>query len=142
MTDDPKTLGEVMTGWSPDNPWCECGVLLSRHESEDADHEFKMAERMFKTPRKHDQGKARFALVPSGPLHEIAKVLTFGASKYGANNWRILPDARERYADALLRHVFAWTGGESLDPESGLHHLAHAGCCILFLLEFEANPWT
>ena len=27
--------------------------------------------------------------------------------------------------------------GEDKDPESGLSHLAHAACCIMFLLEFE-----
>jgi hypothetical protein len=33
-----------------------------------------------------------------------------------------------------MRHVHAWRAGETKDPESGLHHLAHAGCCLLFML--------
>jgi len=35
-----------------------------------------------------------------------------------------------------LRHLTAWWAGEDLDPESGLHHLAHAACCLMFLLEY------
>ena len=86
---------------------------------------------------KHDNGKPRFSLIPPSSLREIAQVLTFGANKYAPGNWMHLKNARERYSDALLRHVYAWMDGETLDPESGLHHLAHAGCCILFLLYFE-----
>lgn len=87
--------------------------------------------------RKDDQGKPQPSLLPPRPLMLIAAVLTFGARKYERDNWQRVEDARHRYADALLRHVFAWLGGEALDPESGHHHLAHAGCCILFLLHFE-----
>jgi hypothetical protein len=36
-----------------------------------------------------------------------------------------------------MRHIMAFNDGEDKDPESGLSHLAHAACCIMFLLEFE-----
>ena len=36
--------------------------------------------------------------------------------------------------DALQRHLSSWWGGEDKDPETNLSHLAHAGCCLLFLL--------
>ena len=86
---------------------------------------------------KADHGKPQPRLLPPKPLMSIVDVLTYGAHKYAPDNWKKVPQARERYADALLRHVFAWLDGESHDPESGLHHLSHAGCCILFLLHFE-----
>ena len=86
---------------------------------------------------KLDQGKRQPRLMPIGPLLAIVDVLTFGAKKYAPDNWKHVPDATERYTDALLRHVFAWMDGERLDPESGLHHLGHAGCCVLFLLWLE-----
>jgi hypothetical protein len=89
---------------------------------------------------KYDSDKPRFSLVPSASLRAIAQVLTYGAKKYPqADNWKRVDNARERYTDALLRHVYAWIDGEALDPESGLHHLAHAGCCVLFLLHFEVE---
>lgn len=86
---------------------------------------------------KYDADKPQPRLLPFGPLNQIVDVLTYGARKYAPDNWKIVPNARERYQDALLRHVFAWLDGERVDPESGLHHLAHAGCNILFLLWFE-----
>ena len=84
--------------------------------------------------------KARLELVPWAAVNEIAEVLTFGAAKYDANNW--CRGARwGRYFAALLRHLFAWWRGEELDPETGLSHLAHAGCCLMFLMEYRRNGW-
>jgi hypothetical protein len=84
--------------------------------------------------------KTRFDLLPVGALTEIAEVLTFGAEKYGAHNWS-RGTAWSRYFAALLRHLFAWWGGEDRDPETGASHLAHAGCCLLFLLEYQRHGW-
>lgn len=86
---------------------------------------------------KHDAGKLDLTLIPPALLEEVAKVLMHGARKYDRHNWTKVPDAPHRYAAALLRHVLAWQKGESHDPESGRHHLAHAACCIAFLLAFE-----
>ena len=80
--------------------------------------------------------KPRLELLPFGALTDIADVLTFGARKYGADNWR-RGASWSRYFAACLRHLFAWWRGEGNDPETGLSHLAHAGCCILFLIEYE-----
>lgn len=78
----------------------------------------------------------RSCLLPyAGPaLLDVAAVLTFGAAKYGPNNWQGLTDFDDRYYAAILRHVFALGTGEEIDPESGLPHLAHAACGLLFLL--------
>jgi hypothetical protein len=73
-------------------------------------------------------------------MEAIAEVLTFGAAKYDDNNW--CRGARwGRYYSALLRHLFAWWRGEDLDRETGLSHLAHAGCCLVFLMEYQRNGW-
>lgn len=87
--------------------------------------------------RKFDLEKDRWDLVQPLALQEYVRVLTHGAKKYAPGNWRKVPDARQRYFAALMRHVFAWWTGESTDPDSGLHHLAHAMCCLTFLLEPE-----
>ena len=84
--------------------------------------------------------KPRLELLPSAALEQIAEVLTYGAAKYDANNW--CRGARwGRYYAALLRHLFAWWRGEDRDAETGLSHLAHAGCCLLFLMEYQCNGW-
>jgi len=87
---------------------------------------------------KHDIGKPRTDLLPTAPLLAIAGVLGFGANKYAAHNWRA-GFSYSRLIGAALRHILAYNDGEDKDPESGLSHLAHAGCCILFLLEQEAK---
>lgn len=84
--------------------------------------------------------KTRFDLVPFAAVGEIAAVLAYGADKYGAHNWS-RGTAWSRYFAALCRHLFAWWRGEDCDPESGHSHLAHAGCCLLFLLEYQRHGW-
>lgn len=85
--------------------------------------------------RKYDAEKNRTDLFSTLALEEIAKVLTFGAKKYDAHNWR-LGMRWSRLLGASLRHIFAFMRGEDCDRETGLSHLAHAGCCIMFLLEY------
>lgn len=88
---------------------------------------------------KADSTKPRFSLLPWASVLEVVKVLEFGAAKYAEDNWQKVPDASRRYFDAAMRHMVAWREGETLDPESGFHHLAHATCCLLFMLWFEVK---
>ena len=85
---------------------------------------------------KFDAEKVRLDLVSTLAIEEIAKVLTFGAKKYDAHNWRHGMDWT-RLIRATIGHVFAFMRGEDNDSETGLSHLAHAGCCIMFLLEYQ-----
>ncbi len=78
--------------------------------------------------------KDRWDLLPLGAVRAIIRVLMHGSAKYGDNNWRAVTDHRRRYYAAALRHLTAWHEGERDDVESGMSHLAHAGCCVLFLL--------
>ena len=84
---------------------------------------------------KHDTNKPRFDLIPAKAELALAQVLTFGAEKYAPDNWRIVPDAKQRYIAAALRHINAARSGEAMDSESGLPHLAHAMCCLAFVVE-------
>lgn len=86
---------------------------------------------------KHDLGKPRYDLVPTRAVREFVEVLTFGAKKYTANGWRKVVGWRWRYLRAALTHVFQFLGGQARDPETNLHHLAHALCCLFFVLEHE-----
>lgn len=92
------------------------------------------------TGLKHDDGK-QFAAIPyqefPRALREVVKVATFGARKYVRGNWVHVENAQERYLDALHRHLLAHHGGELLDAESGLTHLAHAAWNVLALLEMQ-----
>jgi hypothetical protein len=90
---------------------------------------------------KHDKQKVRPTLLFKSlkqPLDEVMAVLEFGARKYAPDNWKHVEG--HRYDDAMLRHIQAYLGGEMNDPETGLHHLAHATCCILFKIYLDKNP--
>lgn len=82
--------------------------------------------------KKYDNDKIRYDLVSALPLHDLARVYTFGARKYGDRNYAsgIL---WSRVFGAIMRHLWAFWRGEDLDQESGLPHLSHAawGCFTL-----------
>lgn len=84
---------------------------------------------------KHDNDKTNYCYMSSIFLEEVNKVLTFGAKKYEAHNWR-KGFIWSRPLSACFRHLYAFMRGEDRDPETGLLHLAHAACCIMFLVEF------
>jgi hypothetical protein len=86
--------------------------------------------------RKDDSSKPRWGLLPTDALREITRVLTFGAAKYEARNWE-KGIKYERIYSALQRHLTSWWEGEDHDLETGIHHLAHAGCELLFLLAYS-----
>ena len=85
---------------------------------------------------KADDNKPPMGLLPWPALVDVAKVLGFGAKKYDVHNWRKGMQWSRMY-DAALRHLTAFIEGEDTDPESGLPHLAHCSCCILFLATYE-----
>lgn len=87
---------------------------------------------------KFDSKKARpTLLLKSMPqsVQEVIDVLELGARKYAPDNWKKVEN--ERYHDAMLRHVLSYLAGEINDPETSKHHLAHAVCNMLFLIEKE-----
>jgi hypothetical protein len=89
---------------------------------------------------KFDGGKPRWDLVPWEQMQAVVNVLTSGAKKYDDNNWKLVPEAQRRYFRAALGHIMKWRAGELADEETGESHLAHAACCLLFLMWFDAQP--
>lgn len=92
-----------------------------------------LMERIMSTEgTKHDQGKPMLNLIDPQAIEGLAAVLTFGAKKYAADNWRG-GISNSRLIASLLRHLFAIMRGEYTDPESGLPHIDHVGCNWMFL---------
>ena len=94
--------------------------------------------RIVKEFMKFDTGKLRYSLIPPEMTKALAEVLTYGAKKYKPNNWQKVDDP-SRYMDAMFRHIEAFRNGETHDPESGLHHLAHTMANVGFLLWIDLN---
>lgn len=89
---------------------------------------------------KHDDDKARYALVSPAGLEAEARGMTYGAKKYGDYNWR-KGIAVSRYISAALRHIFAVIRGEITDPESQVSHLGLAKCNLGMAIQtLEDHP--
>jgi hypothetical protein len=87
---------------------------------------------------KFDGDKPRLELVPPSAIIALGQVLGYGAAKYSEHNY-LKGMAHTRLIGAALRHMFAWIGGEEIDPESGLSHLSHALASIAMLIETKAR---
>lgn len=87
--------------------------------------------------KKYDQGKPQLSLIPYEVLVAIAKVMEFGAKKYGRDNWKECKKP-ERYVDAAMRHLHQYTE-EKQDSESGYCHLWHAACNLAFLIYLNSK---
>lgn len=89
---------------------------------------------------KLDAGKLRPTLVirdMARALEAVIKVATDGANKYTPGGWLEVPNAKERYEDADLRHLLKRFKGEPVDADSKSLHLAHNAWNALAKLELH-----
>jgi hypothetical protein len=84
---------------------------------------------------KYDGDKIRLDLFSPVAFFGTSGILTYGALKYRPRNWEVGMDWSRPFA-AMLRHMMAFWLGEDTDPESGLLHVDHAACCIMFLQDY------
>ena len=84
--------------------------------------------------KRYNQGKPRLSMLMSAPdaLIGITRVLEFGAQKYARDNW-LKGFPYSELVDSTSRHLLQFMTGEDNDIESGLSHVYHAGCNMLFL---------
>ena len=89
---------------------------------------------------KYDKQKIQYSLIPPHALQEVARNLTAGLQKYKErDNWKKVPGAKQRYLDALYRHLEAHRRGELYDEESTAENMLHLSAVVvnaLFLMEF------
>lgn len=83
--------------------------------------------------KRNNKGKPELSQIDPRILEETAKVLMFGADKYGRGNWKNGQELSS-ICDSLLRHAYAFASGENNDQESGLSHLGHIVSNCMFAL--------
>jgi hypothetical protein len=97
---------------------------------------------------RYNTGKPQWSLVDFQALEPMVRVLMYGAEKYtkdgvsGAHNWKQgLPTTE--ICDSLVRHLAAYLNGEDNDPESGLPHIGHMLCNLMFLshMTYQNPQW-
>jgi len=95
------------------------------------------------TGLKYDQGKLKWELLIMKFFHGVVRVLMFGADKYKPHSWQHIEQGKERYYNALIRHLSELQdeNGEinldKKDEESGFPHLWHLQCNAYFLEYFR-----
>ncbi len=92
---------------------------------------------MEKKGNKFDNGKPQLDLVDPTFILGIGEILTFGAEKYGANNWKKVK--KHRYIAAAFRHFLAIMKGELYDEQSNRHHALHVACNLMFIFYFDTQ---
>lgn len=102
---------------------------------------------------KADGGKQQWSLVMNGcakALLGVVKVMTVAITPkpigrgYAKDSWKLVPEAKERYKDALYRHLAAVERGEVHDsgPEgTGQLHWDCIATNALFLSEFAHGEY-
>jgi len=82
-------------------------------------------------------------LVPLSVVAEIAKVMHAGNQTHPnrvPDDWKTMPDFRNRLFSAALRHLAESQYGAAADPETGLSHISHALPNLAMLVWHEQNP--
>lgn len=91
---------------------------------------------------KHDEGKPRLSLVPPSLIEAVGIIRTYGTEKYNndPDGWKRV--SKERYKDALMRHLVEYLKDEkAVDVESGYLDLWHIACNVAFLIEMEGEEY-
>lgn len=127
---------------------CKCGNLLptipgSEYKCHKCGIEHKvplLAQSLSEPATRYDEGKTPFAdfdtYFDPGFAAEIGRAFEYGARKYGKDNWQ-KGMSWSRCLNSARRHILHFWRGEKNDRESGIHHLAHAICSLMFLFVYE-----
>lgn len=80
--------------------------------------------------------ESAWCYVTSSDMEQMVRVLEFGAKKYAEWNW-MQGMAWSRVLNSFRRHILAIAQGEKNDPESGISHMGHVCCNLMFLTTYE-----
>lgn len=85
-----------------------------------------------------NDGKRQWSLLDFSLMEDMVRVMEYGTRKYARDNWRKGLPVQQIF-DSLMRHMTAFMLGEDNDPETGLSHIAHAQCNLMFLMHTVKN---
>ncbi len=120
-------------------PVKEEGEIKMYHRSKEQEAQMGRREAGRFSEDKDGKPKVRYDLMAAYAMEQIAKVYTYGTIKYDDDNWWKGLSWKKNVLGCVFRHTWAWIRGEKFDPESGLHHLAHAAWNCMALMEYEKH---
>lgn len=80
-----------------------------------------------------------WSVMPRWIVLLVGRVMSIGAAKYGAFNYRETSISASVYQDAMERHLQLWFDGEDNDPETQVSHLASVIASCALLLDAQAT---
>lgn len=80
-------------------------------------------------------GKARYDLIPPGPLRRVAMLYARGAEKYDDHNWT-KGQPTSRILASLMRHVEDYRNGDTVED-----HLAAVVWNAMAIMYYEGTQW-
>lgn len=83
------------------------------------------------TGLRYNEGKLPWHLVDFRALKSMVEVLKYGKAKYDEDQWKKGLSLKE-IRDSFIRHMIEWNAGNEVDEESGLSHIGHMMCNLLF----------
>lgn len=78
-----------------------------------------------------------WSVFPRWVMLAVGRVMSVGAAKYGAFNYRETNISASVYQDAMERHMQLWFDGEDDDPETGVSHLASVIASAALLMDAQ-----
>ena len=82
---------------------------------------------------------ASWSVMPRWVMLQVGRVMSVGAAKYGAFNYRDSSISASIYQDAMERHLQLWFDGEDMDDETGVSHLASVIASCALLMDAQAT---
>jgi hypothetical protein len=92
---------------------------------------------------RYNRGKPDYTFTEPAILEAISRGMTYGASKYARDNWKLSIGGPEHdtfqksHMESMLRHIYAVAQGEMIDKESGNAHMDHVACNVMMWLTYE-----
>jgi hypothetical protein len=80
---------------------------------------------MTKKALRYNEGKPDWTLLDYPSLLPAVRVMEYGLTKYGRENWQLPCDTPRQHIQSAMRHLLALANGEEIDAESGCEHSGH-----------------
>lgn len=126
--DEKRNLNKILYGWGKGKRYRDYFGELPEEKAE-----VKLGSN---SKLKNCQDKALIHLVPLNVIQEVAIVYTSNFAQYG-EDWKGLPNAKDIFYDAMMRHLIAWHSGEKVDPDDGKLHIIKVVGNAIFLAWHE-----
>lgn len=74
---------------------------------------------------RYNEGKLDWTLLDFESVTPLVEVMTYGATKYDRDNWKLKCKDPRQHLQSAMRHLISIIQGQEIDDESGKRHSGH-----------------